>query len=232
MKLLALETSTKMGSIAITDNTRLLGEFQIAIKGSFSEMLLPTVDYVLKSTGTSIHDVDGFVLAQGPGSFTSLRIGMSVVKGLALKNKAPVIPIPTLDGLAHNLAYSSLLICPLVDARKGEVYTAFYKKQTDGNCLAKLTDDMVMSPERLIDEIGEDAVFLGDGALLYGDLLRKRLQKKAHFAPINLLYPRATALSLLAFEIIKKDQVPKESALFEPIYVRPPEAEVNYRLKK
>jgi tRNA threonylcarbamoyladenosine biosynthesis protein TsaB len=232
MKLLALETSTKMGSIAITDNDQLLGEFQIAIKDSFSEMLLLTIDYVLKSTGTSIHDVDGIALAQGPGSFTSLRIGMSVVKGIALKNKVPIIPIPTLDGLAHNLVYSSLLICPLIDARKGEVYTAFYKKQADGNSLAKLTDDMVMAPERLIDEIGEEAVFLGDGALLYGDFIRNRLQKKAHFAPINLSYPRATALSLLALQIIEKDQVPKQSALFEPLYVRSPEAEVNYRLKK
>ena len=129
MKLLSLETSTKMGSIAITDNTQLLGEFQIAINDSFSEMLLPTIDFVLKSTKTSIHDVDAFALAQGPGSFTSLRIGMSVVKGLALKNKAPIIPIPTLDGLAHNLANCSLLLCPLIDARKGEVYTAFYKIQ-------------------------------------------------------------------------------------------------------
>jgi len=155
MKLLSLETSTKMGSIAITDNTQLLGEFQIAIKDSFSETLLPAIDHLLKSTKISIHDVDAFVLAQGPGSFTSLRIGMSVVKGLALKNKTPIIPIPTLDGLAHNLSYSSLLVCPLIDARKGEVYTAFYKKQAD-HFLAKLTDDRVVTPERLIDEIDED----------------------------------------------------------------------------
>ena len=194
MKLLSLETSTKMGSIAITDNTRLLGEFQIAIKDSFSEMLLPAIDYLLKNTEVSIHNVDAFTLAQGPGSFTSLRIGMSVVKGLALKNKVPIIPIPTLDGLAHNLSYSSLLICPLIDARKGEVYTAFYKKQSD-HSLAKLTDDRVVEPEKLIDEIDEETVFLGDGSILYGDLFRKRLQEKAHFAPINLLYPRAAALS-------------------------------------
>jgi tRNA threonylcarbamoyladenosine biosynthesis protein TsaB len=231
MKLLSLETSTKMGSIAITDNTQLLGEFQIAIKDSFSEMLLPTIDYALKSTATSIHDVDAFALAQGPGSFTSLRIGMSVVKGLALKNKAPIIPIPTLDGLAHNLSYCSLLLCPLIDARKGEVYTAFYKRQSN-HSLAKLTDNRVISPTRLIDEIDEEVVFLGDGSILYADLIRKRLHKKAHFAPLNLLYPRATGISHLALQVINKDQVPQQSALFEPLYVRPPEAEVNYRPHK
>ncbi len=231
MKLLSLETSTKMGSIAITDNTQLLGEFQIAIKDTFSEMLLPTIDYVLKSTKTSIQDVDAFALAQGPGSFTSLRIGMSVVKGLALKNKVPIIPIPTLDGLASNLSYSHLLICPLIDARKGEVYTAFYKKQSN-HSLGKLSDDRVIAPEKLIDEIDEETVFLGDGSILYGDLIREKLREKAHFAPLNLLYPRATAISSLALQVIKEDQVPPQSDLFRPLYVRPPEAEVNYQSQK
>lgn len=231
MKLLSLETSTKMGSIAITDNTQLLGEFQIAIKDTFSEMLLPTIDYVLKSTKTAIQDVDAFALAQGPGSFTSLRIGMSVVKGLALKNKVPIIPIPTLDGLASNLSYSHLLICPLIDARKGEVYTAFYKKQSN-HSLGKLSDDRVIAPEKLIDEIDEETVFLGDGSILYGDLIREKLREKAHFAPLNLLYPRATAISSLALQVIKKDQVPLQSDLFRPVYVRSPEAEVNYRFQK
>jgi len=231
MKLLSLETSTKMGSIAITDNTQLLGEFQIAIKDTFSEMLLPTIDYVLKSTKTSIQDVDAFALAQGPGSFTSLRIGMSVVKGLALKNKVPIIPIPTLDGLASNISYSHLLICPLIDARKGEVYTAFYKKQSN-HSLGKLSDDRVIAPEKLIDEIDEETVFLGDGSILYGDLIREKLREKAHFAPLNLLYPRATAISSLALQVIKEDQVPPQSDLFRPLYVRPPEAEVNYQSQK
>ena len=231
MKLLSLETSTKMGSIAITDNTQLLGEFQIAIKDTFSEMLLPTIDYVLKSTKTAIQDVDAFALAQGPGSFTSLRIGMSVVKGLALKNKVPIIPIPTLDGLASNLSYSHLLICPLIDARKGEVYTAFYKKQSN-HSLGKLSDDRVIAPEKLIDEIDEETVFLGDGSILYGDLIREKLREKAHFAPLNLLYPRATAISSLALQVIKEDQVPPQSDLFRPLYVRPPEAEVNYQSQK
>lgn len=231
MKILALETSTKMGSIALSDNAHLLGEYQIAIKDSFSEMLLPSIDYLLKSTKTSIRNIDAFALSQGPGSFTSLRIGMSVIKGLALKNQGPIIPIPTLDGLAHNLSFSKLLICPLIDARKGQVYTAFYKKQIN-NSLVKLTNNRVVAPERLIDEIDEEVVFLGDGSILYGDLIRNRLQKKAHFAPLNLLYPRATAICDLALQVIKRDQVPQQSALFEPLYVRPPEAEVNYRHKK
>ena len=123
-------------------------------------------------------------LAQGPGSFTALRIGMSVIKGFSLKIKVPVIPIPSLDGLAHNLCYSDYLVCPLMDARKGEVYTAFYQKKED--YLTKISEDRVLNPEQLMDDIDEDVVLLGDGALLYKELIKNRLQEKAHFAPFNL----------------------------------------------
>jgi tRNA threonylcarbamoyladenosine biosynthesis protein TsaB len=226
MKILALETSTKMGSIALTEDYSLVGEYQISIKDSYSEMLLPAIDYLLKDGDTSIHAIDAFALAQGPGSFTALRIGMSVVKGFSLKTKVPVIPIPSLDGLAHNLCYSNHLVCPLMDARKGEVYTAFYKKKEE--YLTKISDDRVLTPEQLMDDIDEDVVLLGDGALLYKELIKNRLKGKAHFAPFNLSYPRASAIAHLAFEKIKTAQVFQNSALLTPLYVRRPEAEVKW----
>ena len=226
MKILALETSTKMGSIALTDDTNLVGEYQISIKGSYSEMLLPAIDHLLKESDTPIHTIDAFALAQGPGSFTSLRIGMSVVKGFSMKTKVPVIPVPSLDGLAHSLCYSNHLVCPLMDARKGEVYTAFYKKKN--HSLTKISNDRVLNPEQLMDEIDEDVVLLGDGAILYKELIEKRLQGKAHFAPLNLSYPRASAIAHLAFEKIKTARVLENSALLTPLYVRRPEAEVKW----
>ena len=226
MKILALETSTKMGSIALTEDYNLLGEYQISIKDSYSEMLLPAIDHLLKSCDTSIHTIDALALAQGPGSFTALRIGMSVIKGFSLKIKVPVIPIPSLDGLAHNLCYSNYLVCPLMDARKGEVYTAFYKKKKD--YLIKISDERVLNPEQLMDDIDEDVLLLGDGAILYKGLIQKRLQGKAHFAPFNLSYPRASAIAHLAFEKIKTAKVLQNSDLLTPLYVRRPEAEVKW----
>jgi tRNA threonylcarbamoyladenosine biosynthesis protein TsaB len=226
MKILALETSTKMGSIALTDDSNLVGEYQIPIKESYSEVLLPAIEHFLNICDIPIHTIDAFALAQGPGSFTSLRIGMSVIKGFSMKTKVPVIPIPSLDGLAHNLCYSNHLICPLMDARKGEVYTAFYKRQE--GALTKISADMVLSPEKFMDEIDEKVVLLGDGAILYKDLIQKRLQGQAHFAPLNLTYPRASAIAHLAFEKIRTVKVVENTALLTPLYVRRPEAEVKW----
>lgn len=226
MKVLALETSTKMASIALTNDDSLIAEYQILLGRSYSEMLLPAIEYLLQNSDTSVHDIDAFALAQGPGSFTSLRIGMSVVKGLSMGVKVPVVPIPSLDGLAHNVCYASHLVCPLIDARKGEVYAAFYKK-TDSSQLTKIRSDRSLRPEHLLDEISEDVVFLGDGSNLYRELIVERLKGKAHFAPLHLMYPRASVIAQLAFQKIENNSMVPERALLTPLYIRFPEAEIK-----
>jgi len=187
MKLLAIETSTMIGSVALTDDNELLAEYQIGIRATYSDILFPAIDHILKSANVSIQEVDAFALAQGPGSFTALRIGISVIKGLALANNKPVIAIPSLDALAHNMCFSDILICPLIDARRDEVYTAFYKRE-DGHTLKKLTPDRAIVPEILLDEIREEVVFLGDGTDLYKDLIVRKLKEKVLFSPLHLKY--------------------------------------------
>jgi tRNA A37 threonylcarbamoyladenosine modification protein TsaB len=113
-----------------------------------------------------------------------------------------------------------------MDARKCEVYTAFYKKVD--HSLTKISGYRVLNPEELMDEIDEDVFLLGDGAILYKEIIEKRLQGKAHFAPLNLSYPRASAIAHLAFEKIKTGKVLENSALLTPLYVRRPEAEVKW----
>lgn len=225
MKLLALETSTMIGSIALSTPTELLAELQLGIKTSYSDILLPAIDHVLHITRTPLHDIDAFAIAQGPGSFTALRIGMSVMKGLSVATNKPLIPVSSLDGLAHNMFASHYLICPLLDARRHEVYTAFYKKT--GNGLQRLSPDRALRPEKLLEEIHEDVVFLGDGSERYRELIANALQEKAHFAPLPLNYPRAATIAQLAF---KHDMhVPfSETGSLIPLYGRPPEAEIKW----
>lgn len=230
MKLLAIETSTMIGSVALTDDNELLAEYQIGIKATYSDTLFPMIDHILKNANVSIQEVDAFALAQGPGSFTSLRIGISVIKGLALANNKPVIAIPSLDALAHNMCFSNMLICPLIDARRDEVYTAFYKRE-EGHTLKKLTPDRAIVPEILLDEIREKVVFLGDGTDLYKDLIIRKLKEKALFSPLHLKYPRASAIAQLAFKKLNVNEV-SDIEVMTPLYVRPPEAETKWVKKK
>ncbi|NOQ87116.1 MAG: tRNA (adenosine(37)-N6)-threonylcarbamoyltransferase complex dimerization subunit type 1 TsaB [Deltaproteobacteria bacterium] len=230
MKLLAIETSTMIGSVALTDDNELLAEYQIGIKATYSDTLFPAIDHILKNANVSIQEVDAFALAKGPGSFTSLRIGISVIKGLALANNKPVIAIPSLDALAHNMCFSNMLICPLIDARRDEVYTAFYKRE-EGHTLKKLTPDRAIVPEILLDEIREEVVFLGDGTDLYKDLIIRKLKEKALFSPLHLKYPRASAIAQLAFKKLNVNEV-SDIEIMTPLYVRPPEAETKWVKKK
>ena len=227
MKILAVETSTFVGSIALIEDDQLLTEHQMEIKATYSDTLFPLIDRALQGVSISIHEIDGYAIAIGPGSFTALRIGLTVIKGLALASGKPMVGIPSLDGLAHNLCFSNLLICPVLDARKGEVYTAYYKRK-NGNVLKKLTADRVLDPKILLDEIEEEVVFLGDGVEAYGDLMSSTLKKKAIFAPLHLKYPKASSIAQLALNKFENNEL-MDSDLTSPIYVRKPEAEVRYR---
>jgi len=229
MKILAIETSTLIGSIALTCDHHLLAEYQMEIKATYSDTLLIFIDRILQDAHISIGEIDGYALAQGPGSFTALRIGMSVVKGLALATRKPMVGISSLDGLAYNMCFTNILICPILDARKGEVYTAFYKKRDDGT-FKKLTPDRVVDPKKLLDEIQEEVVFLGDGSYLYRNLILSSLKGKALFAPVNLNYPKASSIACLASHKFKSDEI-LNLDFAAPVYVRSPEAEIKWRGK-
>jgi len=230
MKILAIETSTLVGSIALIDNNTLLTELQMEIKATYSDTLFPFIDRSLQDLTISIHEIDGYALALGPGSFTALRIGLSVIKGLALATGKPLVGIPSLDGLAHNLCFSDLLICPVLDARKGEVYTAFYKSEDD-HILKRRTPDRVVDPHTLMDEIEEKVIFLGDGVAKYKNLMNSTLKGKALFAPLHLNYPKASSIAQLALKKFENDEV-MDCARTSPLYVRLPEAEIKWRGKR
>jgi tRNA threonylcarbamoyladenosine biosynthesis protein TsaB len=186
-------------------------------------MLLPLIDRVLLDSGITMKAIDIFAVAQGPGSFTALRMGMSVTLGLSIAAQKNIIPIPSLDGLAYNAGACEQLICPMLDARRGEVYYALYHRDS-GHTLKRLTPYCVASPERILQAIEGKAVLLGDGFMLYRDLFMTALQERAVVAPEHLHYPRASAIGALAMQRFREH--PPE-ALFQgvmPLYVRPPDA--------
>jgi tRNA threonylcarbamoyladenosine biosynthesis protein TsaB len=226
MKILALETSTMMGSVAIMDQEGLIAEYRLNIKSTHSERLMRTIDEVLKDSGLELKDLDGYAVSIGPGSFTGLRIGISTVKGLAFVTRKPVAAIPTLDALACNIPFSQYQICPMLDARKKEVYTALYSISDDGN-LSKRMDDCVIRPEIILKEIKEPTVFLGEGARIYKEMISEGLGQRAHFAPMSKQLPSAVNVAELGLMAFERGAF-EEPANLVPKYIRKSEAELKF----
>ena len=222
MRIIAIETATLVGSIAIIDDERVISELTLNVKATHSEKLMAAMNHLLSESGLTINDMDGIAVSIGPGSFTGLRIGLSTAKGLSYGSGKPLIGISTLDALASNLPFSRYLVCPILDARKGEVYTAIYRKNE------KVTDDMAVKPASLIEMIKEDTVFLGDGVSAYRNLLKEQLRDLYHEAPLPLQLPKASNVAMLALDRLRSNDVDDPFALV-PRYIRKSEAELKLK---
>lgn len=229
MKILGIDTSTPCGSIGLIDNDSVIAEYLLNIPITHSERLLDAIDHVLKQAGCPIVDLDGWAISLGPGSFTGLRIGVSAIKGLAFATQKPVAGIPTLDALASNISPTPHLICPILDARKGEIYTAFYR-YGEGYVLRQLSPYQALSPQDLVKRIEGETIFLGSGVKTYGDYLRNTLSALAIFVPDPLNLPYGSVIAGIGLEKIGKNEVLNLST-FTPIYVRASEAEIKWKEK-
>lgn len=235
MLILALETATLIGSVALVDvstpenasipGMKVVAEITINLQSTHSERLMPSIHNLLQEASRKIHDLQGIALSLGPGSFTGLRIGVSTVKGLAYALKVPVVGVSTLEALAGNVPYHSAVICPLLDARKKEVYAAFFQGGEDGTIRRK-SEDWVLSPEDLCRRVSERTLFLGNGTEAYGEVLRKNLGSRASFAPPELSLPRALSVARLSLPKFKTAQT-LDLFSFTPIYIRRSEAEIH-----
>ncbi len=229
MKILAFDTATRSGSVAILDDSRIIVEMNSDTGKTHSESLLPAVDHVLHETGYVIDDIDGYALTIGPGSFTGLRIGLSTVKGLAWASGKPVMAVSTLEALAHNIPFTDKFICPVLDARKKEIYTAIFR--WNGSDIERVSEDAVMPPAGLFDLIDGETIFLGPGLNIYGAYISERLGNGATFAPENLWSVRASNVGIIALEGFKRGEG-RESSILLPRYIRPSEAELNWGKKR
>lgn len=222
MKLLTIDTSTTACSVALSCDGELIAEYLVNQGGTLTSRILGCVDTVLRGVGLAVDDLDGFGVALGPGSFTGLRVGIATVKGLALAAEKPVAGFSSLAMLAMNLPWATHPVCPMFDARKKEVYAGVYECR---DLPLALVPDSVVSPAVFLDKITGPAIFIGEGAVRYRELISARLGGKALFAPFTAQLPRASAGALLVADAFARGEtVPLELLL--PAYIRPSEAEL------
>ncbi|MCL4244463.1 MAG: tRNA (adenosine(37)-N6)-threonylcarbamoyltransferase complex dimerization subunit type 1 TsaB [Candidatus Dadabacteria bacterium] len=228
VKILAIETSTYSGSIAVADGDRILGEYYMGMGPSHSEKLIPKVDMLLSELEMDKSELSGLAVTAGPGSFTSLRVGISTVKGLAFALDLPVVSASSLELLAMNAPFSEYQICPVIDARRGEVFSALFRS-VDGN-LARLAEDAPRTLPELRSIIKEKTIFIGEGALLYKDFLEDNHGEsepgESLFCPSYLNYPRASSLAYLGVRRLREG-LSEDAALLSPAYLRKPDAELS-----
>ncbi len=227
MKILGIDTSTPCGSVGLADDEGVISEYLLNVPVTHSERLLAAIHFVLKEADCAIKALDGWAVSLGPGSFTGLRIGVSTVKGLAFASGKPVAGVPTLDGLAAQISPTPYLICPVLDARKKEVYTAFYRYNKK-DILVRLSDYQAINPDVLIKEVKEKTIFIGNGVKTYGEILRNALPSSALFpaTPLHLLH--GSMVAKLGLDVLlKKDYL--DISTFTPIYVRPSEAQIKWQ---
>lgn len=227
MKILALDSSGLVASVAILEEERVIAEYTINHKKTHSQTLLPMLNEIIKMTDTNLNEIDAIAIAGGPGSFTGLRIGSATAKGLGLALDKPLIHVPTIAALAYNLYGNSSkqIICPLMDARRNQVYTGFYSFK-DG-ILETKKEQNAAGIEQTIEELNElesEVIFLGDGVPVYKDIIERCMTVPFFFAPPHLNRQRAAAVGCLALQYFKEGKT--ESAKeHKPVYLRLSQAE-------
>ena len=229
MLILGIETSTKTGSVAVLNEENLVAQYTLNIEITHSERLMATVDRMLEDSAIAITDIDGFAVSIGPGSFTGLRVGLSTVKGLAFVTKKPVAAVPTLRALAWNLSYAAYPVCPLLDARKNEVYAALYEFH-DAD-LVQVMEEKAISLADLRKRITGKTLFTGEASRIYRKQIEETLGDRAWFAPVSACYPSAASVAEIGLGMIKNGETAEPDSL-TPLYIRRPEAEVAWEKRK
>lgn len=231
MKVLAMDSSGLVASVALVEDGNLIAEYTVNYKKTHSQTLLPMMDEIVKMTDTDLKTVDGIVVAKGPGSFTGLRIGLATAKGLALTLDKPIVGVPTVEGLAMNLYGTGSLICPLMDARRNQVYTGIYR--FEGSELVVVKEQIAIAIEDIIEAlnlIGQDVVFLGDGVDVYRSIIEDKIKVSFSFAPAHLNKQRAGAVGVRGLQYLSEGLV-ENADDFSPEYLRVSQAE-RERMKK
>lgn len=231
--LLAIDTATSCSTVALTTGNRkegqVLASLSLSSNITHSRRLLSSIERLLEESSIAREDLAGYAVGLGPGSFTGLRIGMATVKGLAAASGLPLYGISTLDAIAAN-CLASCLICAVLDARKKEVYAAFYRLNDKG-LTERVTDIIAVEPRALVERINEPVLMVGDGLAAYSEVWESELGEKMITAPAQLWTPSASVLGLIAGEMAMQEKV-MDLASAVPMYVRASDAELNLQMKK
>lgn len=231
MKILALDTSTLVAGVAVMEDEILLGEYLINHKKTHSQRLMAMIKEILDTLELGPKDIDVFAASIGPGSFTGLRIGVTSVKAMAYAVNKPVVGVPTLDAIAYNIPMSKFTVCPIMDARNNQVYTALYN--WNGKTQERITEYLgieVSELARIIKDKGNKVVFIGDAVQMHQEFLKVELGDDCEFAPASHRLQRASSVAHIAY--LKAVEGFLESSFdMVPFYLRKSQAEREFEKK-
>ncbi len=226
MLVLAMDTSTPHGSVALLEDTKLLAEVNGVSSLTHSERLLPALDLVLRQRDLTVKDMDAFAVTVGPGSFTGIRIGLSTVKSFALASGKPIAPVSTLKALGLKLKHPhNRLLCPLLDARKGEIYAALFEVKNGE--LIEVVPQGVYSPDRFFTLCPSQRIisFIGNGVEVWRERIFEYFKDKSRISSRSLFIGHE--VGLLGYSLLKKGKGLDFRAV-EPLYFRKSQAEENH----
>jgi len=229
MKIIAIDSSGLVAGIAVMEDETLLADYVINYKKTHSQTLVPMLDTVKNMIDLDLKEIDAIAISAGPGSFTGLRIGSATAKGLGLALNKPLVEVSTLEGLAMNLYGCSGYVCPMMDARRNQVYTALYRFVEDGNQykLETIIEPCAIDVVEMLEKINSlevEVSFLGDGVPVYSARIAEVCKTKYHLAPAHMNRQRAGSIVMRAMELAKQGKmIPAEE--HEPEYLRKSQAE-------
>ena len=226
MIILGIETATHAGSVSLVDEERQIALYELDSRRSHSGRLLGAIKRILQDAALTLRDIHGIAVSIGPGSFTGLRIGLSTAKGLCLANEFPLAVVCTLDAMASRFPFSRVPVCPMLDARKKEVYAALYNVEDEEP--TRLIEPRAIAPDEFLEGISESAVFLGTGAQLYRQRILEKLRDRALFAPVDLSRPSGAAVARLGLKLLRDGECADLDTI-EPTYLRASEAQLARR---
>lgn len=225
MKILGIDSSGMVAGVAIIDEDITIAEYNVNYKKTHSETLLPMLDQIISMTSTELSEVDAIAIAAGPGSFTGLRIGSATAKGLGMAIEKPIISVPTCHALAYNMYGVDGLVCPIMDARRNQVYTGLYEF-VDGQ-LEVIGDQEALDIHELIEKlnsINKKVTFLGDGVPVFKDVISDEIKTPYSFAPVHMNRQRAASVATLGLNMFKAG-IYENADDHSPIYLRKSQAE-------
>lgn len=229
MRILAIDSSGLVATVALVEDDNLIAEYTIHHKKTHSQTLMPMLAEIKNMTELELESVDAIAVAKGPGSFTGLRIGAATAKGLAMGLNKPIIEVPTLEGLAYQMYGTSAVICPIMDARRNQVYTGLYQFVADGEgfkmetlregCACDISECIAF-----VNESKQPVVFLGDGVEVFADVIRKQCEVPVFFAPAHRRLQSAASVGALALVYAKEGKF-TDAKDHAPDYFRVSQAE-------
>ncbi|MDK2968235.1 MULTISPECIES: tRNA (adenosine(37)-N6)-threonylcarbamoyltransferase complex dimerization subunit type 1 TsaB [Lacrimispora] len=224
MNLLGIESSSLVASVALLTDDILTAEYTVNFKKTHSQTLLPMLDEIVTMTGIRLEDIDAIAVSAGPGSFTGLRIGSATGKGLGLALKKPLVSVPTIDAMAFEFYGSASIICPIMDARRNQVYTGIYDNRKG---FSVIKESCAMDIRELIEELnsmGQSVIFSGDGVPVCKESIEEFMKVPFEFAPAHLNRQRAGAVAAYGARLFSQGKT-VTAAEHAPDYLRKPQAE-------